>query len=199
MAYIHADLFSQIETLKAEWKLLDALKLVNSILITDPENHDALLHVADIQYRSWEIEKAEKAVDFMIHQKNDDAMSLYVKWILSMEKTQRSEAIEYLKKAVTLTKFENPEVIRAFWLAHYRYWNREKWIDFLEQAWEMAKHDAEIIVNLCQVYTLEQLQKSAVKMIKYFDKNKDKLEYYDKPVDQYIRKMELYRTFWNLH
>jgi hypothetical protein len=31
-----------------------------------------------------------------------------------MEKTQWSEAIEYLKKAVTLTKFENPEVIRAF-------------------------------------------------------------------------------------
>ena len=51
MTYIHTDLADQIQHLKDTNKYAQALKLVNSILVSDPVNTDALMHIADINYR----------------------------------------------------------------------------------------------------------------------------------------------------
>ena len=191
--YVHEK--EAIESLKSQWDMTQALKLVNSILVQDPYNKDALMQIADIQYRSGNVEKAEKAVDFMISQKEDDAMSLYVKGILEMEKTNRSDAITYLTRAIKLTQCNNPEVVRAYWLAHYRYGNKEKWMDFLEHARELAKKDAEIVLNLCQVYTFENRSKCAIRLIAYYQKNRESLQTYDKSLSRYDDKINLYRLY----
>jgi thioredoxin-like negative regulator of GroEL len=66
MSYVPQDFYQQIEKLKKSGKFTDALKMVNSVLVSDPEDPEALMQIADIQYQSGEVEKAEKAVDFLL-------------------------------------------------------------------------------------------------------------------------------------
>jgi DNA-binding SARP family transcriptional activator len=51
MNYIPASLIEEIEELKELGKFDEAIKKINSILFKDPNNEEALLQVADIQYR----------------------------------------------------------------------------------------------------------------------------------------------------
>jgi DNA-binding SARP family transcriptional activator len=57
-----------------------AISLVNTYLSKDPSNEEALLHIADINYRRGEIDQAEKAVDFLNTTKEEkDPLGLYIK------------------------------------------------------------------------------------------------------------------------
>lgn len=198
MPYIHPEIYDQIEDLKKDWKLQEALKLVNSILVSDPENTDALMEVSDIHYRSGQIKKANKPIDFLLaNGKEEDPIVLYCKGILEMEKTERIQARKYLRKAVEVTKFENPETIRALWMSEYWFGNREKWLDLVEDAYSMSKFDAEIIYNLTQIYTLQHNYKSANKTINFYYKNKEKLIYIDKQSAFYDRKIKIFEDFIN--
>lgn len=69
----------EIESLKEEGALDDALELTNQLLAKNPKNKDALYQVADIMYRKGEILKAEKPINFLLDQEHDDAMSRYIK------------------------------------------------------------------------------------------------------------------------
>ena len=112
--YIPESILDELEELKDLWKFDEAMRIINGVLIDDPNNEDALLQVADIQYRKWEIGKASKAIDFLNSRKNDqDPLGLYVKWILEMEKNNRKTAKEYLQKALVLTNWENHEILRC--------------------------------------------------------------------------------------
>ena len=73
-------------------------------------------------------------------------MVLYTKGILAMEKTQWHDSLEYLQKAIKLTKFENAEVVRAYAMAQYWYGNHQKGIDFLLQAYDINKLDAGFVI-----------------------------------------------------
>lgn len=196
MAYIPQDFYQQIEKLKKAGKFTDALKMVNSILVSDPENPEALMQIADIQYQSWEVEKAEKAVDFLLQTGGDaDPMVLYTKGILAMEKTQWHDSLQYLQKAIKLTNFENAEVVRAYAMAQYWYGNHQKGIDFLLQAYDINKLDAEIVYNLIQIYTLEHDYKWVKRMVAYFEKQGKKLQTFDKDIAYYQHKIALYKEF----
>ena len=63
--YIPDAVIDEIEELKELGKFDEAMRAINAILVKDPHNEDALLQVADIQYRKWEIGKADKAIDFL--------------------------------------------------------------------------------------------------------------------------------------
>ena len=67
--YIPESLLDELEELKDLWKFDEAMRIINWVLIDDPHNEDALLQVADIQYRKWEIGKASKAIDFLNSEK----------------------------------------------------------------------------------------------------------------------------------
>lgn len=189
-------LIQTIEDLKQEGKFEDALKLVNHILTKDPSNKDALMQVADIQYRKGEIGKAEKPIDFILsHYGTDDPMYLYVKWVLEMEKTNWQEAKKYLSQALRLTKFENPEVIRCFGMSEYRYGNTEKWLDLVAQAWEINPFDAEIILDLIEIYLLEKQPLKAKKMLRYYYKHATKIQTFDKTKEYYNHKMEIFSQY----
>jgi hypothetical protein len=49
--YIPDEILNEVEELKTLGKFDEAMRIVNSILSDNPENEDALLQVADIQYR----------------------------------------------------------------------------------------------------------------------------------------------------
>ncbi len=196
MAHILPSQIEKIESLKEEWKFDQAISLVNKILMKDPTNEDALLQIADIQYRQGEIEKAEKAIDFYNSRKSDkDPMGLYIKGVLEMEKNLWHEAKKYLGKALDLTDYGNHEILRCYGLAEYWYGNREKGVKFVENAFEINKMDAEVIYNLVELYLLERRFRKAEKMIKhYFDNHKD-IKAFDKDITFYDSKINLFQKF----
>lgn len=196
MQYIPEQVVDQIESLKSEGKFNDALKMVNHILIKNPDNEDALMQVADIEYRKWEIEKASKPIDYLLSKKgNTDPMSLYIKGVLEMEKNNWLEAKQYLKEAIKLTNFENHEIIRCYGLCEYWYGNREKGLNFIEDAFSLNKYDAEIIYNLIEIYLLEYNYKKAKAMIKYYFWHHKKLLTFDKEIKYYDQKVGLFEEF----
>jgi hypothetical protein len=50
-SYIPESVIDEVEELKKIEKFDEAMRIVNSILSNNPNNEDALLQVADIQYR----------------------------------------------------------------------------------------------------------------------------------------------------
>ena len=196
MVYIPEELIDEIEELKELWKYDEAIRIVNSILARDPKNEDAILQIADIQYRKGEIGKADKAVDFLNAQKNNnDPLWLYIKWLLEMEKNNWKDARKYLLKAMEMTNASNHEILRCYGLCEYWYGNREKGLSFLKDAFVIDNKDAEVVYNLIQLYILEQEYKKAQEMISYFNKNKDSLKFVDKELDFYQTKISLFEKF----
>ena len=196
MVYIPEELIDEIEELKELWKYDEAIRIVNSILMRAPKNEDAILQIADIQYRRWEIGKADKAVDFLNAQKNNnDPLGLYIKWLLEMEKNNWKDARKYLLKAMEMTNASNHEILRCYGLCEYWYGNREKGLSFVKDAFAIDNKDAEVVYNLIQLYILEQEYKKAQEMIAYFNKNKSSLKFVDKEVDFYQSKISLFEKF----
>ena len=193
--YIPPSLRTEVEAMKKAGKFDDALKKVNHILMRDPTHEDALLQVVDIEYRRGELDKAEKPIDFLMHMKKDDPMHVYIKGVLEMEKNNRYAAKKYFQEAITLTKFENHEILRCYGLCEYRYGNREKGVSFLQQAFDLHPTDAEVIYNLVEIYLLEFDYRRAKRMIKYFHDKHAKLETFDKEMSFYDQKIALFEKF----
>jgi len=194
--YIPESVLDNIENLKKDWKFDEAMKIINSLLSKNPSNEDALLQVADIQYRQWEIWKASKAIDFLNSRKNnEDPLGLYIKWILEMEKNNRLEAKKYLQRALVLTEAKNHEIVRCYGLCEYWYGNREKWIDLLKDSFSLNNKDAEVIFNLIEIYILEHKYIKARNMIKYYYKNHKDLITVDKEINHYDNKINLFEEF----
>lgn len=195
-AYIPEQLLDEIEQLKELNKFDEAMKKINSILVKDPSNEDALLQVTDIQYRQGEIWKASKAIDFLNARKNhEDPLGLYIKGVLEMEKNNWIDAKKYLRKALELTKAENHEIIRCYGLCEYWYGNREKGVNLLKDSFSINNKDAEVIYNLIEIYILEQNYKKAKSMISYFYKNHKNIQTIDKDMDYYDNKIALFEKF----
>jgi tetratricopeptide (TPR) repeat protein len=195
-SYIPEQLIDEIEQLKELNKFDEAMKKINSILVKDPNNEDALLQVTDIQYRQGEIGKASKAIDFLNAKKNhEDPLGLYIKWVLEMEKNNWIDAKKYLRKALELTKAENHEIIRCYGLCEYWYGNREKWVNLLKDSFSINNKDAEVIYNLIEIYILEQNYKKAKSMISYFYKHHKNIQTIDKDMEYYDNKIALFEKF----
>lgn len=196
MTHVLPSHIEKIEALKDEGQLEEALLLVNRILVKDPTNEDALLQVADIQYRQWHIEKAEKAIDFYNSRKGSkDPMGLYIKGVLEMEKNSWYEAKKYLKDALELTDSNNHEILRCYGLSEYWYGNREKWVKYIENAFEINSMDAEVIYNLIELYLLERRFRKAEEMIKHYFENHASIKAFDKDITFYDSKIDLFNKF----
>ncbi len=200
--YLPEQIRKKIEQLKKSWKYQQALDLVNEYLKKDPTNEDLLLEVAEIQYAMWELEKAEKPIDFLIKYKSEkDPLMWYTKWVLEMDKTNWDKARKYLKKAIELLPNDNPEILRCYWLSEYWYWNKEKWIQFLEKAYDITQwRDAEVLVNLLEIYLLEKIFSKAKKLVDSFWKHYKSwtLEFFDRSDSYYLEKIELYSKFLDI-
>jgi uncharacterized protein HemY len=199
-SYIPDFVIDEVEELKELGKFDEAMRIINQFLTKNPSNEDALLQVADIQYRSGDISKATKAIDFLNAQKNhEDPLGLYIKGVLEMEKNHWLEAKKYLQQALEFTNAENHEIIRCYGLCEYWYGNREKGIKLLKEAFSMHNMDAEVIYNLIEIYLLEQKFKQAKTMIAYFYKHHEHLETLDKGIEFYEHKITLFDKYLSAH
>lgn len=193
--YIPEEVLDEIAGLTDEGKYDEAIEMVNRILTRDPKNEQALLLIADIQYRQWNMEWADKAVTFLNSTKKDDPLWLYVKWLLEMEKNNWKEARSYLKKAMQLTNWENHEIMRCYGLSEYRYGNREKWRDFLKKAFKQNSLDAEVVYNIIQLAILDEDYEESQEMISYYYDNHSGLKIVDKPIERYDKKIALFEKY----
>lgn len=185
----------KIEQLKHEGELERALKLANSYLASNPNNKEVLIQIADIEYKKWEISRAEKPIDYLLEWVEEDAMSYYIKGVLQMEKTNRQDAKKYFKRALSLLDGDNPEILRCYGLCDYRLGHRSKGIKHIESAHKMNGKDAEILLNLIEISIMEQEWWYAKKYIRYYRENKDWLDFLDKPASYYDEKVELFARF----
>lgn len=193
--YIPQTIIEKVEALKDERNYDEALEIINNLLIKDPNNEEALLQIADIQYRKWDIKKASKAIDFLSSKKKNDPMCLYIQGLLEMEKNNWKEAKDILKKSMELTQWDNPEIIRCYGLSEYWYGNREKWMKYIKDAFYISKNDAEVIFNLIEIYIMEQMYEKAQEMISYYHKNHKDLNIIDKTIEFYDQKISLFQEF----
>ena len=193
--YVPDELLDKILKLTEAWDYDEAIKAVNKILAKDPKNEQALLMITDIKYRQWNIDWADKAVDFLNSTKKDDPLWLYVKWLLEMEKNNWKEARSYLKKAMQITNWENHEIVRCYWLSEYRYGNREKWRDFLRKAFNQDSLDAEVIYNIIQLSILDEDYRESGDMILFFRNHHPELKVVDKPIEWYDKKIALFEKY----
>lgn len=187
----------QIEDLKEEGLLDEALACANDLLVRDPKDKDALYQIADIMYRKGEILKAEKPIDFLLQQDGDDPMSRYIKGVLEMEKTHRKEAKQFLKHAMDALDDDNPEMMRCYALCEYWSGNKEDGLRCLKQAFGASKFDAEIIVNLIELYILQQERSSARRFVSYYYDHKAELQFFDKPWSYYDERVLLFTEYVN--
>ncbi len=196
MSYIDPNTLEKINNLKNSYKYKEALDLVNKILVKDPNNEHALLEVADIMYLEWDLEKAEKPVDYMLNSGNNTSMWFYVKWVLEMEKTNWLNARKFLKTALNLIEDDNPEIVRCYALSEYWSWNRQKWMTFLYSAFKQSDSlDAEVLYNLIEINMLEHNYEEADSFIKYYYNNRDNLNCFEKDIEYYDDKVSLFKTY----
>jgi len=193
--YVPDELLEQISRLTDSGDYDEAIKIVNKILAKDPKNEQALLMITDIQYRQWNMEWADKAVSFLNSTKKNDPLWLYVKWLLEMEKNNWKDARSYLKKAIQITNWENHEIMRCYGLSEYRYWNREKWREFLRKAFKQDSLDAEVIYNIIQLSILDEDYKESGEMILFFYDHHSELKLVDKPIEWYDKKIALLKKY----
>lgn len=199
--YIPEEMLDHINQLTESGKYDEAIKTVNEILVRDPKNEQALLLVADILYRQWNMDWADRAVGFLNSTKENDPLGLYVKWLLEMEKNNWKEARTYLKKAMDLTNWENHEIIRCYGLSEYRYGNREKWREFLRRAFKHNSLDAEVVYNIIQLAILDEDMEESTEMLEFFHEHHSELKVVDKPIGWYDKKIALFEKFlkWKEH
>ncbi|MCS6983177.1 MAG: tetratricopeptide repeat protein [Candidatus Absconditabacterales bacterium] len=193
-------MLESIEALKKEKRYDEAIALVNTVLARNPNDRDALLQIADIQYRKGDMDKAKKAVDFYNYNQDEkDPMGWYLKGVIEMEKNEWEIARKFFWKAMELSDGQNHEIMRCFGLCEYRYGNRTKGLDYLEKSYKINNKDAEIIYNLLEVYLLEHNHNKANALILHYRKSRDSLVFVDKPVEFYDEKIGLFEQFLKKH
>lgn len=124
-----------------------------------------------------------------------DPMGLYIQGILEMEKNSWYKAKKILKKAMELTDFTNHEIVRCYGLSEYRYGNRERGVDLLEQALELNELDAEIMYNLIELYLLERQFRKADKLIQHYLHHREKVTVVEKDKSFYDTKIQVFQKF----
>ena len=190
-------IWDDIQKIRNSKWLDEAIKLANDYLISNPNNHEALLQLVDIYYVKWELEKAEKPVDFLLQTDNlniDKTILYYIKAVICLDKTLWNEAKYYIKKSLKKDP-NNPEFLRVYWLAEFWSWNKNKWFDILQNALELGFFDAEIFLELVSMALKMQDFESALKYVKMYFKNKDKITYFSNSSEYYDSRMKMYLEF----
>ena len=186
-----------------QWKQA-AIALANDYLAKDPFNIEAYLQLIDIYYVMWELEKAEKPIDFILknqisHPGIDLWLLCYVKAVLLSERTQWQQAREYIKKALKYND-TNPEYRRLYAMIEFWSWNKSKAYEVIKELVEnMEFYDADILLDAVNMALKLWYVQEAKKYVDLYFENKDKISFFSKSKEYYDRKMTDYKyVLWDL-
>jgi len=132
-----------------EWNQ-KAIELANHYIWKNPFEIQPYLQLMDIYYVIWDLEKAEKPVDFILSQKIsseilDLSLLYYIKAVLLSERTEWNKAKKYIKLA--LRKSDNLEYKRLLASIEFWSWNKTRWYDTLKDIIDENISDADILLD----------------------------------------------------
>jgi tetratricopeptide (TPR) repeat protein len=186
----------ELEQLKGDRKFKQALSIVNAYLVKNPNNREALYHVADIEYRMGKLDKSQKPIDYLVASDTKDPMGWYLKGVIAMEKTDRELALTCFKTAHTLEPdIENPELLRCIGLSQYRTNDKDHAFATLMQAHTMNDMDAEILLNLVELHILEKQYSFARTYIDYYFEHLDEMLFLDRDQQYYDNKFAIFDEY----
>lgn len=186
----------ELEQLKGDRNFKQALSIVNAYLIKNPNNREALYHVADIEYRMGKLDKSQKPIDYLVASDSKDPMGWYLKGVIAMEKTDRELALTCFETARTLEhEMDNPELLRCIGLSQYRTNDKDHAFATLIQAHTIHEMDAEILLNLVELYILEKQHTHARRYIDYYFANLDEMVFLDRDQPYYDNKFAIFDEY----
>ena len=190
--------WDDIQKVREEKGKKEAINLANEYLLSDPYNIEAYLQIIDIYYVMWELEKAEKPIDFILannleREWVDKWLLYYIKAVLLSERTEWEQAKDYIKKAIR-TNYKNPEYRRLFSTIEFWTGNKEraynilKWI--IDEYWVK---DADILLDIVNIWISLWYTNDAKKYVSLYYSKKDEISFFSKSRSYYDKRMENFK------
>ena len=175
---------------ETKWKK-EAIKLANEYITKDPSNIQAYMQLIDIYYVVWDLEKAEKPIDFILS-KNIQGVEIsllhYVKAVLLSEKTEWIWAKKHIKLALKKNK-DNLEYQRLLSTIEFWSWNKTEWYKLLKDVLSKNKIDPDVLLDaVSMALSLWYVQEAKDYVNIYFNK-KDEISFFSKSKAYYDKKM----------
>ena len=179
-----------------EWNQ-KAIELANYYISKDPFEIQPYLQLMDIYYVMWELEKAEKPVDFILSQKISSNLinynlMFYIKAVLLSERTQWEDAKKYIKLA--LKNEDNVEYKRLLASIEFWSWNKTRWYELLQDIIDQHISDADILLDAVTMALSLGLKEDAKKYVELYFDNKKNISFFSKSKAYYDRKMNNFKT-----
>lgn len=141
-------IIQEIETLKTQKKYIKAIDLIQNTLVKNQDDYRLYEELADIYLYSWDIDKANNAIDFALNINPESATWNYLKWfVILSEWDDIKTAIKCLEKSNSLMP-NNPEVLRNLGWAYTSNKQIIKWIFILKRALNIHPNDFLITEDL---------------------------------------------------
>ena len=188
-------IWDEINKVRNEQGKQEAIKLANYYISKDIYNIEAYMQLIDMYYVMWELEKAEKPIDFILANKLerewvDKSLLNYIKAVLLSERTKWQDAKKYIKEAIKLN-WENLEYKRL--LATIEFWsgNKNKGYTMLKDISKDFYKDADIILDAANMAINLWYIEDAKEFVNMYYKHKNEISFFSKSKSYYEKKMKL--------
>ncbi|MFH0770866.1 MAG: tetratricopeptide repeat protein [Candidatus Peregrinibacteria bacterium] len=141
------DRLEKAEQMKLNGKHTEALKILEQLLIEDPENVSALEEIADNELSLEHYARAETAAKQAVHLDRKSYTGLYILGFIDSHFGHWKSALELLRKANSM-KPNNPEILRCLGWALFNGGLRAQGVVTLERALNL---DSENPLTLCDL------------------------------------------------
>ncbi len=175
---------------EVKWKQ-EAINLANKYISKDPFNVQAYMQLIDIYYVIWDLEKAEKPIDFILS-KNiewvDNSLLHYVKAVLLSERTEWELAKKHIKIALKEND-TNLEYQRLLSTIEFWSWNKTEWYDLLKDVLEKDMIDPDTLLDgVSMALSLWYIKEAKNYVNMYFNK-RNNINFFSKSRAYYDKKM----------
>ncbi len=137
----------EVENMKSQKEFRKARKFIENHIMKFSDDYRLYEEMADIDIYIWNLNKAEKSIDYALELNKMSATWNYLKWFILLSKNKPKESLKYLEKSNELL-WNNSEVLRNLWWAYTMSNNVEKGIAILKRALVLAPWDTLIAEDL---------------------------------------------------
>lgn len=173
-----------------------AIIVSNEYISKDPYNVQAYMQLIDIYYSLWELEKAEKPIDFLLSfnlqgSSVEETLLHYVKAVLLSEKTKWEDAKKHIKLSLKKVP-ENLEYKRLLSTIEFRSWNKTKWYSLLKDVLDNWFLDPDILLNWINMSLSLGFFDDAKKYVNIYFEKRENIKFFSKNKSYYDKKMYNY-------
>jgi tetratricopeptide (TPR) repeat protein len=145
------DILRQAEDLKMEGKYAESIALLEKLLITDPDNVEALEEIADNELSLEHFDRAANAARSAIALDSKSFTGYYILGFVASHFERWNESVELLRTANTL-KHNNPEILRCLGWALFNSGDNVDGVVTLERALNLDPANPLTLCDLGVIY-----------------------------------------------